>query len=186
MNRQYRINLAYFILAVFAVLWLQSLWVQSQRVERLSYSEFQQQLKAGRVQEIIVYENRIEGAFNQPTPEGHTRFVTIRVDPELAKDLEGYNLKYGGALEVDVPVGAVGTFTVHLSAGSMDTYMNDPYGLPITPLDLIPVVIIVPCQTDEDCDDGEYCNGVETCSGGICYDGPGDPCPGPDGVHYQD
>ncbi len=98
-NRQYRINLAYFILAVFAVLWLQSLWVQSQRIERLSYSEFQQQLKAGRVGEIVVYENRIEGTFSQPTASGHTRFVTIRVDPDLAKDLEGYNVKYGGALE---------------------------------------------------------------------------------------
>ena len=99
MNPQHRINLAYFILAVFAILWLQSLWVESQRVERLSYSEFQQQLKAGRIKEIVVYENRIEGAFGQPTAEGHTRFVTIRVDPELAKDLEGYNVKYGGALE---------------------------------------------------------------------------------------
>jgi len=98
-NRQYRINLAYFVLAIFAVLWLQSLWVQSQRIERLSYSEFQQQLKAGRVKEIVVYENRIEGAFSQPTASGHTRFVTIRVDPDLARDLEGYNVKYGGALE---------------------------------------------------------------------------------------
>ena len=62
-------------------------------------SEFQQQLKAGRVKEIVVYENRIEGAFSQPTASGHTRFVTIRVDPDLARDLEGYNVKYGGALE---------------------------------------------------------------------------------------
>ncbi len=99
MNPQHRINLAYFVLAVFAVLWVQSLWVQSQRIERLSYSEFQQQLKAGRVKEIVVYENRIEGSFNQPDASGHTRFVTIRVDPDLAKDLEGYDVKFGGALE---------------------------------------------------------------------------------------
>ena len=99
MNRQHRINLAYFILAVFAILWVQSLWVQSQRIERLSYSEFQQQLKAGRVKEIVVYENRIEGSFNQPDASGHTRFVTIRVNPDLARDLEGYNVKFGGALE---------------------------------------------------------------------------------------
>jgi len=99
MNRQHRINLAYFILAVFAILWVQSLWVQSQRIERLSYSEFQQQLKAGKVKEIVVYENRIEGSFNQPDASGHTRFVTIRVNPDLARDLEGYNVKFGGALE---------------------------------------------------------------------------------------
>jgi len=98
-NRQHHINLAYFILAVFAVLWLQSLWVQSQQVERLSYSEFEQQLKAGRVKEIVVYDNRIEGAFTQPTSDGRTRFVTIRVDPGLAKELEGYNVKFGGGIE---------------------------------------------------------------------------------------
>jgi len=89
--------------------------------------------------------------------------------------------KYGGSLEVDVPVGAVGTFTVGYVTGPANTLMVDPYGVNIAPLTLTPVVIVVPCQADGDCDDGEYCNGVETCSGGLCYDGPGDPCPGPDG-----
>lgn len=30
------------------------------------------------------------------------------------------------------------------------------------------------------CSDGVFCNGAETCSGGICTDSTGDPCPGPD------
>jgi len=99
MDRQARINLAYFVLAVLAVLWLQSLWIESRQVERLSYSEFRHHLRTGQVSEIVVYENRIEGVFARPTPGGHTRFVTIRVEPELARDLEGHNVKYGGALE---------------------------------------------------------------------------------------
>ena len=49
MDRQTSINLGYFALAVLAVLWMQSLWVESQQVERLSYSEFQEQLKSGRI-----------------------------------------------------------------------------------------------------------------------------------------
>ena len=32
------------------------------------------------------------------------------------------------------------------------------------------------CVVDADCDDGAYCNGVETCADGVCVDGPGDPC----------
>jgi len=34
------------------------------------------------------------------------------------------------------------------------------------------------CQNDGDCDDGLYCNGVETCNTGTgeCQPGPGDPC----------
>jgi hypothetical protein len=33
------------------------------------------------------------------------------------------------------------------------------------------------CRTDADCDDGDFCNGRETCTGGTCQWGA-DPCPG--------
>jgi subtilisin family serine protease len=36
---------------------------------------------------------------------------------------------------------------------------------------------ISPCATDADCDDGLFCNGVETCSAGDCLSGQ-EPCPG--------
>ena len=99
MDKQTTINFLYFMLAVLAVLWLQSFWIESRQVERLSYSEFQEHLHAGQIKEITVYENRIEGIFNRPIPSGQTRFVTVRVEPELAKDLEKYNVKFGGAVE---------------------------------------------------------------------------------------
>lgn len=35
----------------------------------------------------------------------------------------------------------------------------------------------VPCLHDNDCDDGLFCNGAETCVGGVCQPGV-DPCPG--------
>lgn len=31
------------------------------------------------------------------------------------------------------------------------------------------------------CSDGAFCNGTETCSGGVCGGSSGNPCPGPDG-----
>ena len=31
------------------------------------------------------------------------------------------------------------------------------------------------------CDDGLFCNGADTCQGGVCVNHAGDPCPGPDG-----
>jgi hypothetical protein len=31
------------------------------------------------------------------------------------------------------------------------------------------------------CDDSLFCNGADTCSGGVCGSHTGDPCPGPDG-----
>ncbi len=36
-----------------------------------------------------------------------------------------------------------------------------------------------PCETDEDCDDGVFCNGIEECDNGTCSS-PGDPCVGDD------
>lgn len=33
------------------------------------------------------------------------------------------------------------------------------------------------CETNEDCDDGLYCNGTETCDSSSCQTGS-DPCPG--------
>ncbi|MCH8147332.1 MAG: S8 family serine peptidase, partial [Planctomycetes bacterium] len=37
--------------------------------------------------------------------------------------------------------------------------------------------LLAPCVTNGDCDDGLFCNGSETCSGGSCFAGA-DPCPG--------
>src|SRR6185436_15384893 len=31
------------------------------------------------------------------------------------------------------------------------------------------------------CNDGAFCNGTDTCSGGTCSSHGGNPCPGPDG-----
>ena len=38
------------------------------------------------------------------------------------------------------------------------------------------VTLTPECVEDEDCDDGLYCNGIETCSDGNCSDHSGDPC----------
>jgi hypothetical protein len=34
------------------------------------------------------------------------------------------------------------------------------------------------CRSDDECDDAQFCNGMETCLDGDCLDGP-DPCSGP-------
>jgi len=102
MDTPTRINVAYAILAVIAVLYLQSWWVEGRQVQVLKYSEFREQLATGRIREITVYENRIEGAFATPTGDGHTRFVTLRVDPELAQELAKYDVKFSGAVESTV------------------------------------------------------------------------------------
>jgi cell division protease FtsH len=99
MERQTQINLWYFVLALLAVMWLHSLWVETRTVEPITYSEFQNFLKEGKIDEVVIRENTVEGKFKEPMPDGRTKFVAVRVDENLAKDLAQYNVKFTGAVE---------------------------------------------------------------------------------------
>ena len=99
MERQTQINLWYFILAVLAAMWLHGLWVEMRTVEPITYSEFVNYLKEGKIEEVVVRENTVEGKFKEPLADKRTRFVAVRVDEQLSKDLEQYNVKYTGVIE---------------------------------------------------------------------------------------
>jgi len=98
MNKQTQISVWYFLAALLAVLWLRELWVESRQVEPLPYSEFQRLLKDGQIKEITISDRLIQGTLATPV-EGRARFVTIRVDPELARDLDKYPVKFTGVIE---------------------------------------------------------------------------------------
>jgi cell division protease FtsH len=99
MEKQAHINIWYFVFALLAVLWLHSILVPIQAVERLSYTEFEQMLKDGEIASIAVYSDRIEGTLRHSTARGQTRFVTVRVDPDLAREFGQYDVKVTGAVE---------------------------------------------------------------------------------------
>jgi cell division protease FtsH len=99
MERQTQFNLWYLIIAVLAVMWLHGLWQEARTVEPITYSEFVGYLKEGKIAEVTIRENVVEGTFKEPLPDKRTRFVAVRVDERLAKDLEQYDVKYTGVLE---------------------------------------------------------------------------------------
>jgi cell division protease FtsH len=99
MERQTQINIWYLIVAVFAVMWLHGLWKEARTVEPITYSEFVGYLKEGKIAEVTIRENVVEGTFKEPLADKRTKFVAVRVDEQLAKDLEQYNVKYSGVLE---------------------------------------------------------------------------------------
>jgi cell division protease FtsH len=84
MNKKTQFNIWYVILAIFGVLFFQNLWIESQQIERLPYSAFEEKLKAGEIRRIYIRQNVIEGECKSAEKEGAKRFVTVRVDPELA------------------------------------------------------------------------------------------------------
>jgi cell division protease FtsH len=99
MERQTQFNLWYFVLAALAVMWLHSVWVETRTVEPITYSEFVDYLKDGKIEEVVIRQNTVEGKFKEPLADKRTRFVAVRVDEQLAKDLEQYNVKYTGVIE---------------------------------------------------------------------------------------
>jgi cell division protease FtsH len=99
MQRQTWFNIWYVTIAIIGVLWVRDLWTTATQVEPIAYSQFEQDLKAGRIQDIAISNNVIQGTYKEPKPDKRTRFVTTRVDPDLAKELSQYDVKYSGVVE---------------------------------------------------------------------------------------
>ena len=74
-KRQIHFNIGYLILALIGVLWLREIWVTARQVQPIPYSEFQQQLKDGRIKEIAISRDTIQGTYQQPLADGRDRFV---------------------------------------------------------------------------------------------------------------
>ncbi|HEV8552788.1 MAG TPA: ATP-dependent zinc metalloprotease FtsH [Casimicrobiaceae bacterium] len=99
MERQTWFNLWYVIFAILGVLWLREIYVTATQVQPIAYSQFEKDLKAGKIKEIAIANNVIQGTYKEPTADKHTRFVTTRVDPDLAKELSQYDVTYSGVVE---------------------------------------------------------------------------------------
>jgi len=89
----------YWIAAMVAVLVIQAVFASYTQIAQIPYSEFQDDLKAGKITEVRVSGNYIQGKFKEPDQNGRTDFITNRVDPETAQELSKYNVKFAGAIE---------------------------------------------------------------------------------------
>jgi cell division protease FtsH len=99
MDKRFKFHLWYVVAAFIGVLLLQALWAQSQKTKELPYSEFQDLLKSGQVQEVVVTPNIVYGTLKPGGGGEAQRFVTNRVDSSLAAELQQYRVRYGGAVE---------------------------------------------------------------------------------------
>ncbi|MCO5107214.1 MAG: ATP-dependent zinc metalloprotease FtsH [Burkholderiaceae bacterium] len=99
MQKHVQWNVWYVIVAVLAVIAFNDALRSWREVQPLAYSEFLAQLDAGNVDEIRVSSDRIEGTLKRPLPDGRARFVTVRIDPELADSLAHHQVKFSGVIE---------------------------------------------------------------------------------------
>ena len=91
--------MGYWLLAILAFMGIQYLLALQQQVATLPYSEFEEHLKAGRIEAIAVTDRRIEGTLKSPLAGGQRQFVTNRVEPQLAEHLAQYPVRFAGKVE---------------------------------------------------------------------------------------
>ena len=89
----------YWIAAMAVLLIIQAVFASYTQVRTIPYSEFQDDLKAGKIAEVRVSGNYIQGKFKEPDKQGYSDFITTRVDAATAEELSKYNVKFAGAIE---------------------------------------------------------------------------------------
>ncbi|MGI9450488.1 MAG: ATP-dependent zinc metalloprotease FtsH [Geminicoccaceae bacterium] len=96
MDKKTTFNVWYIIAAVLGMLFLQGVFQQATQTEALSYSEFQQYLRDGRLDELVVTESRIVGRIKDAGTGEPSNFITTRMDPSFASELDQYGVEYRG------------------------------------------------------------------------------------------
>jgi len=98
MEKKHQINVLYIVFVVVAVLLLQEFFLMQGQIAVIPYSEFEASLRQGRIAEVVVSENHIQGVFTEPV-DGKRRFTTRRIEPDLAAQLATFGVKVSGATE---------------------------------------------------------------------------------------
>jgi cell division protease FtsH len=99
MEKKTQINVWYILVAVWAIIMVQHWWSGNQAVETIPYSEFQSLLRNDKIAEIGVADRYIRGVLKTPSHDGVSKIYTLRVEPDLARDLEKYNITFTGIVE---------------------------------------------------------------------------------------
>lgn len=94
-----RFNLLYAGAAIFAVFFIQYLIATATQIAVIPYSEYQQLLRHGKVDSVGISDRTLQGTLKEPLPSGQKRFLTTRVDQDIAQELEKYNVRFTGQIE---------------------------------------------------------------------------------------
>jgi cell division protease FtsH len=101
MQKHYKFSLWYVIVGIWVVLIAQNYIASMYAAQVIPYSQFLNLLKVGKITEIAITANQIQGKMKvDGTAEDFKPFKTIRVDPDLSKVLEQYpTVSFKGEIE---------------------------------------------------------------------------------------
>jgi len=102
MEKRTKFSVWYVFLAIWAVLIIHNIIVQTFQVKTIPYSEFLTSLENGQIAEVMITQNHIQGKYI-PAKEGVEKeraFSTVRVDDrDLTKKLVEKGVKFTGVIE---------------------------------------------------------------------------------------
>jgi cell division protease FtsH len=103
MEKRHKFSIWYVLLGVWVVLIIQSYIASMLATQMIPYSQFLDLLKSGKILEVAVTANQIEGKMKVDGEKGKPgeirTFKTVRVDPELSTLLEHYKVIFKGQVE---------------------------------------------------------------------------------------
>jgi cell division protease FtsH len=88
MTNQTRFNVGYAIAAIFLVFMIQYAVSVANQIAPIPYSDFQRLLHESKIATVGVSDRFMEGSLKEPLPGGQKHFVTTRVDPQFAGELD--------------------------------------------------------------------------------------------------
>ncbi len=99
MERKHKIHLWYVFVALWGILILHNVFGSLRKVEHIPYSQFLAYLQQGKIEEVNITTTHVSGSFKEPHEGLPKRFITVRVDPELAQTLASTGVKFSGTIE---------------------------------------------------------------------------------------
>jgi len=99
MTSKTRFNIFYALAAFAALFLIQYMIATANKIAVIPYSEYQQLLQQGKVESVGISDRTIQGTLKEPLSGGQKQFVTTRVDPDIAQQLEKYNVRFTGQIE---------------------------------------------------------------------------------------
>jgi cell division protease FtsH len=96
MDKKSNFNAWYIVIAVLGMLLLQAVFQQAKQTEPLPYSEFRKYLEQGKLDDLLITETRITGKIKDAAEGEPGSFVTTRIEPALAQELEQHGVTFSG------------------------------------------------------------------------------------------
>jgi cell division protease FtsH len=99
MDKSQKWHTGYLVAAAVGVILIAELWSFAQSLLTIPYSQFLDDLNAGKITDVRVSGESIEGDWKDAQPNGAKSFVTTRVAPDLAADLERNHVRFSGQIQ---------------------------------------------------------------------------------------